>query len=123
MSIDKVKQDLIAQGLTSEQDWKERVVGRINEILRLLFLQAKSSLDARYGCFEILAVDFLISEDDLNPYLMEINSNPSLQTDMDDSREFIKTLIRDVVTLACDLHEGIDTRGNAPLFEKVFRCA
>ena len=54
---------------------------------------------------------------------MEINSNPSLQTDMDDSKEFIRILIRDVVTLACDLHEGIDTRGNGPLFEKVFRCA
>ena len=99
------------------------MIGRINEILRLVFLVAKEKLEARYGCFEIFACDFLLSQDNLNPYLMEINSNPSLLLDMDDSKEFLRTLMRDVVTLACDLHEGIDTRSNEEMLDKVFRCA
>ena len=70
-----------------------------------------------------MACDFLLSEDNLSPYLIEINSNPSFQTDMDDSKEFIRTLLRDVVTFACDLHEGIGTRSSALMLEKVFRCA
>ena len=50
------------------------------EAMRLVFLQVKDRLDARYGCFEIFGVDFLVSEeeDDLCPKLMEITSCPSL---------------------------------------------
>ena len=91
--------------MTSESHFKEQVNGRINEILRLLFLQVKDNLDARYGCFEVFACDFLLKED-LSPVLMEINSNPSFSFELEESREFLKTLLRDVITLTSDLHES-----------------
>ena len=90
--------------MTSEQHWNENVVGKINEILRLLFLSVKDKLDARFGCFEVFGIDFLLRED-LNPILMEMTSNPSYSTEMEGSCEFLTTLLRDAVTLACDLHE------------------
>ena len=51
------------------------VVDGINEILRLLFLQVKNKLDARYGCFEVFCIDFLL-RDDMSPMIMDISSNP-----------------------------------------------
>ena len=92
--------------------FKQQVIGKINEVLRLLFLQLKGQLDARYGCFEIFACDFLLKED-LSPVLMEITSNPSFSFEMEDSREFIKTLLRDVITMASDLHESGKTKATS----------
>lgn len=97
------------EGHTSEAHFKETVLDRINEILRLLFLQIKDKLDARYGCFEVFGIDFLLRED-LSPILMEVNSNPSYSYEFDDSREFMRTLLRDVITMASDLHEASVTR-------------
>ena len=80
------------------------VVDGINEILRLLFLQVKNKLDTRYGCFEVFCIDFLL-RDDMSPMIMDISSNPYYGTEMEDSREFLRLLLRDVITMACDLHE------------------
>ena len=77
----------------------------MHEILRLLFLEVKDKLDARYGCFEIFGVDFLLRERDLNPVVMKVISNPCLSTEMDGNRKFITTLLRDVITMACDLYK------------------
>ena len=94
-------------------------MGRINEVLRLLFLQVKGQLDARYGCFEILACDFLLRED-LTPVLMEVNSNASYSFEMDDSRDFMKTLLRDVITLSSDLHESNKKKATPEFLARVF---
>ena len=53
-----------------------QVLDKIKEIMRLLFLSVKNKLDARYGCFEIFGVDFLLGND-LSPRVMDITSNPS----------------------------------------------
>ena len=98
------------------------VTDRITEILRLVFLQVKDKLDAKYGCFEVFGVDFLLGED-LSPRLMEINSNPSFSCELEDSREYIKTLLRDVITMASDLHESNKTSASREYIKKVFSCA
>ena len=95
--------------MTSENHFKEAVIDRINEILRLLFLEVKDKLDSRYGCFEIFGVDFLLKERDLSPVIMKITSNPCLSTEMDSNRKFIKTLLRDVITMVCDLFKSNTT--------------
>ena len=80
ITLDKLKAQLIEEGKTTDLHFKERVTDRMLEAMRLVFLQVKDRLDARYGCFEIFGVDFLVSEeeDDLCPKLMEITSCPSL---------------------------------------------
>ena len=97
---------------------------RMVEILRLLFLQVKDKLDARFGCFEVLACDFLLKDDNLSPVLMEVNANPSLTFEMEDSREFIRTLMRDVITLVADLQDACVRvpRASPEILDKVFLC-
>ena len=48
--------------------------------MRLIFLTVKDKLDRRFGCFELFGFDFLV-DDQLNPALIEINTNPALFTD------------------------------------------
>ena len=52
----------------------------MKEIMRLLFEQAKGNLLPRYGCFELMGLDFLIDEN-LNLQFIEVNTNPALFTD------------------------------------------
>ena len=76
----------------------------MKEIMRLLFLQVRGRLEARYGCFEIFGVDFLLAED-LTPRVMEVSSCPSFSCEMDDAKPVVRTLLRDCVTLGSDLHQ------------------
>ena len=56
------------KGLTSSaEDFKTRVTDKINEVMRLIFLQTKDRLDKKFGCFEVyskmgLARSIVVSE-------------------------------------------------------------
>ena len=73
--------------------------------MRLVFLMVKDKLDRRYGCFEIFGLDFLLSAEDMNPKLMDITSCPSFSTEMETLKPIMRSFIRDMVTMAQDLHE------------------
>lgn len=98
------------------------MLDRINEIMRLLFLQVKDKLEARYGCFEIFAFDFLLEEDDLTPRLMEVSSSPSFSTEMLDSKPIIRSLVRDSITMVQDLHEKNREKAREAMIERVLTC-
>ena len=71
--------------------------------MRLLFLANRDRFEARYGCFEIFGVDFLLAQD-LTPKLVEVTSCPSFSTEMDDAKPVVRYLIRDVITMIRDIH-------------------
>ena len=92
--------------------------------MRLLFIAVKGRLDARFGCFEILSLDFVLDQyNDLTPRLVDVNANPSISTEMAGSEKFISTLVRDVAKMACDLHEVGVKRARPGMLDKVFACA
>lgn len=90
--------------------------------MRLVFTEVKDKLDRRYGCFEIFGLDFLVGADDLNPKLMDITSCPSFATDMDSTKPLIRTLIRDVVTMAQEIHEKSREMARECRVEQVANC-
>ena len=55
----------------------EKIYTKIKRILVSLFLLATKKLERKKGFFELYGCDFILDEN-LNPYLMDINSNPSL---------------------------------------------
>jgi D-alanine-D-alanine ligase-like ATP-grasp enzyme len=72
---------LLSKGIiTSADEYTERVDNKINEVMRLMFLQMKEKLDRKFGCFEIFGFDFML-DSQLNPYLLEVNINPAMFLD------------------------------------------
>lgn len=109
--------------MNSEQHFERAVVSKMNEAMRLCFLAVKDKLERRFGCYEIFAVDFVLEEDMLQPKLIDITSNPTYSTDMESNSSLIFNLLRDVCTMASDLHEFGNKFATQKRIDKVFRCA
>lgn len=74
----------------------------------MLFLSVKNRLDRTYGCFELFGLDIMLDED-LKPYLIEINTNPAIFTDTTVQKDLIPKLVDDTIKLALELHpEGCE---------------
>ena len=80
------------------------LIDRINEVIRLMFLQVKDKLERKFGCFEMFGYDFMLY-DNLNPKLLEININPAMFLDTKTLEEMLPTLVRHVCTLAVQIHK------------------
>jgi len=75
----------------------------MREIMKLIFNQTKSKLDAKFGCFELYGFDFML-DDQLNPHLLEINCNPALFTDTEVQKAILPNLVEDVCDLVIGVH-------------------
>ena len=71
--------------------------------MKLVFTVVKDKLDKKFGCFELFGFDFLI-DDNLNPYLIEINVNPALYTDTQVQKDLLPKLVDDIVKMALNAH-------------------
>ena len=90
--------------------------------MRLVFLMIRDKLERRYGCFEIFGFDFLLGAEDINPKLMDITSSPSFSTEMETLKPIMRSFIRDIVTMAQDLHEKNREIAKESRVEQILRC-
>ena len=104
MTMEMLRDYFVGQGQATIEDFKTRVTDKINEVMRLVFLQSKDKLDRRFGCFETFGFDFMLDQD-LSPILLEINVNPALHLDTSSQAKIIPKLIQDIVKMADAIHE------------------
>ena len=104
ISIDALIESIIASGkIQSKDEYAAKVDKKILEIMQLIFLTIKDKLDRKFGCFELFGFDFLI-DDNLNPYLIEINTNPALYTDTLAQKDLLPKLVEDIVKMSLAVH-------------------
>jgi tubulin monoglycylase TTLL3/8 len=65
---------------------------------------AKRKLMKKKGTYELLGCDILVG-DDLQPYLLEVNTNPAMFTDTKVQKEMLPKLMRNTLGLVLDLFE------------------
>lgn len=66
--------------IKSIKDFENKIISKLDDICRIIFETIKDKLDRKFGCFELFGFDFMF-DDNLNPYFIEINTNPALFTD------------------------------------------
>eukprot|EP00357_Protocruzia_adherens_P016339 CAMPEP_0115017808 /NCGR_PEP_ID=MMETSP0216-20121206/28364_1 /TAXON_ID=223996 /ORGANISM="Protocruzia adherens, Strain Boccale" /LENGTH=753 /DNA_ID=CAMNT_0002388749 /DNA_START=129 /DNA_END=2390 /DNA_ORIENTATION=+ len=86
----------------------ERAHKRIRQICLLVFKTCKPKLRGRFGFFDLFGLDFLFDEN-LNPFLLEVNTNPALFTDTKVQKELLPTLVDNTIDIVLKLHKDKQT--------------
>ena len=103
-TCDKLCEELIAQGKVKDAaEYHQKVTSRINEVMRLMWLQMKDKLDRKFGCFEIFGFDFMLNAQ-LVPQFLEVNMNPAMFLDTKTMEELLPKLVTDCCNLAVEIH-------------------
>lgn len=104
ISIESLVENIISMGkLQSKEEYTVKVDKKIQEIMTLIFTVIKDKLDRKFGCFELFGFDFLL-DDNLNPYLIEINTNPAIYTDTQVQKDLLPKLVEDIVKMSLSVH-------------------
>jgi D-alanine-D-alanine ligase-like ATP-grasp enzyme len=74
-------------------------------IMIAIVAAAKRKLMNKKGTYELLGCDILVG-DDLQPYLLEVNTNPAMFTDTQVQKELLPKLMRNTLGLVLDLFEN-----------------
>lgn len=100
----------------SIEEYKSSVIPKINEVMRLMFLQFRDRLDRKFGCFEIFGFDFML-DSYLNPQLLEVNMNPAMFLDTKTMETLLPAIVSDCCTLAVNIHTDYATESTSELIE------
>ena len=104
ISIESLVENIIAMGkVQTREEYSVKVDKKIQEIMTLIFQVIKDKLDRKFGCFELFGFDFLL-DDALNPYLIEINTNPAIYTDTQVQKDLLPKLVEDSVKMSLEVH-------------------
>jgi len=106
MDMDMLREHMLKNQpdvVKTAEDFDKKVITQCNEICRLLFESSKTKLESKFGCFELFGLDFLL-DDQMNPQLIEINTNPALFTDTTPQKNMLPKLVDDAIKLALQLH-------------------
>ena len=66
---------------------------------------AKRKLISKRGTYELLGCDVIVSRD-LQPYLLEVNTNPAMFTDTKVQKNLLPTLAKNTLETALHLFEN-----------------
>ena len=114
--MDQLRDHMIsANGITAEA-FNTNVIAKCDEICRLVFETCKDKLEQKFGCFELFGLDFLLDEN-LNPQLIEINTNPAIFTDTLVQKDMMPKLVQDTIGMALKFHPIGKTSGDQEVKE------
>ena len=119
MTMKALRDYLVAGGQCTPLEFKTKVRDKINEVMRLVFLQTKDRLDRKFGCFEVFGFDFML-DGDLRPVLLEINVNPAYFLDTTHQAQILPKLVQDCVNMADEIHEPHKKSSSREKIEQVF---
>jgi len=81
---------------------------KIKKIMIPVLAAANRKLMKKRGTYELLGCDILVGHD-LQPYLLEVNTNPAMFTDTKVQKEMLPKLMQNTLRVVLDLFETQST--------------
>jgi tubulin monoglycylase TTLL3/8 len=91
----------------------------MKEIVISTILSTQDQVYGRKNSFELIGYDFMI-DDNLNPWLIEINSSPSMDYSTPVTRRLVKMVLEDTVKVIVDLKKKKSKKKTAGLFKCIY---
>lgn len=92
------------------------IVGKMKEIVVATIISTQDQVYGRKNSFELIGYDFMI-DDKLNPWLIEINSSPSMDYSTPVTRRLVQMVLEDTVKVVVDLKKKKSKKKSAGLFK------
>ena len=83
----------------------EQVRAKVFEAFTRVVSLKKAEIILRDGCFELLGLDVVVDEQ-MNPHLIEINTNPAMWTDTQPQKRLFPKLVDDSLAVVLKTHEN-----------------
>eukprot|EP00800_Vazella_pourtalesii_P002008 TRINITY_DN11864_c0_g2_i1.p1 TRINITY_DN11864_c0_g2~~TRINITY_DN11864_c0_g2_i1.p1 ORF type:complete len:750 (+),score=145.00 TRINITY_DN11864_c0_g2_i1:237-2486(+) len=87
--------------ITGSNVWEESLFERAKKILFSVMLSSSPNIESHRGSFELYGADFMIS-DDLQLYLLEINSSPTMARNTQVTKRLCKQVQEDTIRFVID---------------------
>ncbi|KAI6654307.1 Monoglycylase TTLL3 [Oopsacas minuta] len=87
--------------ITGSDIWNESLFEKAKKILFSLMLSSSPNIESHKGSFELYGADFMIS-DDLQLYLLEINSSPTMARNTQVTKRLCKQVQEDTIRFVID---------------------
>lgn len=81
--------------------WKESVIPGMKKAILCSLLSAQDQVEPRKGSFELFGADFMLDED-LQPWLIEINSSPSMARNTRATTRLVDCVMEDTIKVVLD---------------------
>ncbi|KRX10650.1 hypothetical protein PPERSA_05470 [Pseudocohnilembus persalinus] len=96
-------QEFCIKNYGKNQSQMEKIKDIIKQFLCYTIHIGEEKLQKKLGCFELMGVDILISEN-FRPYLIEMNSNPAIDIDTKVKAEIIPQVVENALNLVLEIH-------------------
>nr|CDS34054.2 hypothetical transcript [Hymenolepis microstoma] len=98
--------------------WERRILPDMQKAIINSMQCSQVAIDVRRGCFELYGADFMISGDDLRPWLIEINASPCMAPSTSVTIDLTAKVLEDTLKVIIDKR----TNRNCDVGEFVLLC-
>ena len=88
----------------AKEETRRNLNKKFEDICLEVYKASKGKLERKFGYFDLLGLDFMLDED-LNPFLLEVNTNPALSCECKEQTALIPRVVESAVNLVVGLHE------------------
>ena len=83
--------------------WEDELKHKMQKVVLHSLESVQDMFDNRKGCIELFGYDIMVDEE-MNPWLIEVNSSPTMEYSTSITKNLVKEVMEDTVKVIVDYH-------------------